>query len=251
MGETTIAPPTSEERPDDSFLSRALGVFISPGRAFESITRRPDFIAPLIIMTVASVILIEAMLQRIGTDRIIRQSLEMSGRAAQMTPEQLDQTVHRAMTFTAITMRVAGVLGTPIFLLVIAAMGLFIVNVIFGASAKFDTCFSVVSNASLVLLIGVVLGFVMIFAGDVEQFNSENFVPTTVGFFLNPRETSKPLYVIASSFDIFRVWFIILSSMGLSAATQKKVGTTAIFLTFLGIWILLVLGHAGLVAMMG
>lgn len=57
--------------------------------------------------------------------------------------------------------------------------------------------------------------------------------------------------MIASSFDILRVWFIILSSLGLSAATGKKVGMVAIFLTYLGIWILLVLGHAGWAAMMG
>lgn len=251
MGETTIAPPVPEEPPADSFLSRALGVFISPGRAFESIARRPDFLAPLIIMTVTSLILIEAMLQKVGAGRIIRQSIEMSGKASQMTPEQIDQAVQKMATFTAISMRVAGALGVPIFLLVIAAVGLFVVNVIFGASANFKTCFSVVCYANLVLIVSVVLGLVMILFGDIEQFNPENFLPTTVGFFLNPRETSKPLYVIASSFDVFRVWFIIMSSLGLSAATAKKVGTLAIFLTYLGVWVLLVLGHAGVVAMTG
>jgi hypothetical protein len=251
MGETMIAPPVPEDQPGDSFLSRAVGIFISPGRAFESIVRRPDFLAPLIISMVGAIVIIEAMLQKIGAARIIRQSLEISGQAAKMSPEQLDQTVQKVATFTAITMRVGGVLGSPIFLLVIAAVGLFIANVVFGASANFKTCFSVVCYANLVLLVGVVLGLVVIVLGDVEQFNPENPVPTTVGFFLNPRETSKPLYVIASSFDILRVWFIILSSLGLSAATGKKVGMVAIFLTYLGIWILLVLGHAGWAAMMG
>jgi hypothetical protein len=251
MGETTIAPPMPEEPPPDSFLSRALGVFISPGRAFESIVRRPDFLAPLIIMTVASYLLIEAMLEKVGAGRIIRQSIEMSGKASQMTPEQIDQTVQKAATITAMIMRASAVLFPPIFLLVIAAVGLFVVNVIFGASTNFKTCFSVVCYANLVLIVSVVLGLVMILFGDLEQFNAENFLPTTVGFFLNPRETSKPLYVIASSFDIFRVWFVILSSLGLSAATGKKVGTLAIFLTYLAVWVLLVLGHAGVAAMTG
>lgn len=251
MGETTIAPPMPEEPPADSFLSRALGVFISPGRAFESIARRPDFLAPLIIMTVASYVIIEAMLQKVGAGRIIRQSIEMSGKASQMTPEQIDQAVQKMSTITAMSMRLGGVLGVPIFLLVIAAVGLFVVNVIFGSSATFKACFSVVCYADLVLLVSVVLGLVMILFGDTEQFNPENFLPTTVGFFLNPRETSKPLYVIASSFDVFRVWFIIMSSVGLSAATAKKVGTLAIFLTYLGIWVLIVLGHAGVVALTG
>jgi len=241
MGETMIAPPQPEDQPADSFLGRALGVFISPGRTFASIAHRPDFLAPLIVMMVASIILTEAMLEKVGAGRIIRQSLELSGKAAQMTPEQLDQTIQKVAGFTAISMRVVGVLAVPFFLLIIAAVGLFIINVIFGASADFKACFSV----------GVVLGLVMVFLGDVEQFNPENLAPTTVGFFLNPRETSKPLYVIASSFDIFRVWFIILSCLGLSAASAKKVGTLAISLIYFGIWLLLVLGRAGLVALMG
>ena len=115
MGETMIAPPLPEEPPADSFLSRALGVFISPGQAFESIARRPDFLAPLIISMVGSIVLIEAMLEKIGAARIIRQSLEMSGKAAQMTPEQIDQTVQKVATFTAISMRVGGVLGVADF----------------------------------------------------------------------------------------------------------------------------------------
>lgn len=251
MDETMIAPSEPQEPGADSFLNRALGIFISPGATFESIVRRPDFLAPLITMTVASIILIEAMLEKVGVGRIIRQSLEISGKAAQMTPEQIDQTVQKVATFTAISMRAGGALGTPIFLIIIAAVGLFVVNVIFGSSTNFKACFSVVCYASLVLLVPVVLGLVMIFFSDIEQFNPENFVPTTVGFFLNPRETSKPLYAIASSFDIFRIWLIILTSLGLSIATGKKVGPTSIFLSYLGMWVVWVLGIAGLAMLRG
>lgn len=251
MGETMSAPPVPEEPPADSFLSRAIGIFISPRRTFESIVRRPDFLTPLIIEIVATVVMIEAMVEKIGAGRIIRQALEANGKAAQMTPEQLDQTIQRAAGITAISMRVIGVIGVPIFLLVMAAVGLFIVNVVFGASTNFKACFAVVCYADLVLLIGVILAVIVIFFGDAEQFNPDNPVPTTVGFFLNPREISKPLYAIASSFDILRLWFIFLTSLGLSVAAKRKVGTTAIFLTYLGIWVLLVLGKAGWAAMMG
>jgi hypothetical protein len=251
MGETMIAPPLPEDQPSDSFLSRAIGMFIAPGRTFESIVKRPDFIAPLIVGIVGAVVLIEAMLWRIGAGRIIRQAMEANGKAAQMSPEQLDQMVQRASTITAISMRVGGFLAVPLTVLIIAAVGLFIANVIFGASADFKACFSVVAYANLVLQVAVILGLVIIFMGDPEQFNPENPVPTTVGFFLNPHEVSKVLYVIASSFDVFRVWFIVLCSIGLSAATGKKVGTIPIFLTYFGIWILLVLGKAGIAAITG
>lgn len=251
MAETMMAPPLPDEPPADSFFTRALNIFIAPGRAFESIVRRPDFLAPLITMTVASIILVEAMLQKVGAARIVRQALETSGKASQMTPEQLDQAVHRAAAITAIFMHMSGVVGVPMFLLIIAATGLFIINVVFGASTEFKPCFAVVCYANLVLLVGVVLGLVIVLFGDVEQFNVQNPIPSTLGFFLNQRETSKPLYVMASSFDIFRVWFIILTSLGLSLATRKRVGTLGICLTYFGLWVLIVLARAGVAALTG
>ena len=250
MGDTVVRPPSEEKAPADSFLNRALNIFISPGRAFDSIIQRPDFIAPLILTIVGSGVFIEAIIQKIGVTRIIRHAIEAGGKAQQLSPEQLDQTVNRAAAFTAISMRVFGTLGIPIFLLIIAAAGLLIANVIFGGSAKFKTCFAVVCYSNLVLQLAVVLGLIMVFMGDPEQFNPENPTPTTLGFFLNPREISKVVYVLASSFDILRVWFIALASMGISRATEKRVGTTAIFLAYLGLWILIVLGHAGMAAIM-
>ncbi len=245
-----VTPILPEDQPSDSFFSRVIGVFISPGQTFASIVRRPDFIAPLVIGMLGTIVFIEAMLQKIGVSRIVRHSLEVSGKASQMTPEQLDQAIQRASTITAIIMRAAAVVSVPIFLLVVAAAGLVIANAIFGGSLNFKTCFSVVCYANLVLQVGIILGLVMVFFGDPEQFNVENPIPTTVGFFLNARQTSKVLYAAASSFDVLRIWFVALSSLGLSAATGKKVGTAAIFLSFLGIWILLVLAKVGWAAIM-
>src|SRR5579872_27296 len=106
MGETTVVPPIPEEQPGDSFPSRLLGIFISPVPTFESIVRRPDFLAPLIVSTVASIVFVEAMLERVGAARIIRHALENSSRARQMTPEQLDQAVHQGAAIAGITIRV-------------------------------------------------------------------------------------------------------------------------------------------------
>jgi FtsH-binding integral membrane protein len=136
--------------------------------------------------------------------------------------------------------------GAPIYLLIVAAVGLFIVNVMFGATTEFKADFSVVCYAYLVGLVGGLLALVVILFGDAEQFNPQNFIPSNLGFFLNPRETSKPLYAIASSFDVFTVWFLVLAALGLSTATAKKVRTIPIFAIFVGLWAVWVLVKAGL-----
>lgn len=246
MGETMIAPPIPEEPSADSFLSRAVGVFISPGRAFESIVRRPDFIAPLIISTVAAIAVSETMMAKIGMERIVRKSIEMSPRASQMTAEQLQQAAHQGAVFGAIFARVFELVGAPIYLLIVAAVGLFIVNVMFGGATNFKVNFSVACYAYLVGLVGGALALVVILFGDAEQFNPQNFIPSSAGFFLNPHDVSKPLYTIASSFDIFTAWFLVVASIGLSVATARKVRPIPIFLTFFGMWLVWVLIKAGL-----
>jgi len=251
MSETKIAPSLPEEQPADSFLSRALGIFISPGRAFESIVRRPGFLAPLITAIVAGIAVGETMMAKIGMERIIRRSIELSGKASQMSADQLQQSAHQGAAIGGVLARVAELVGAPIYLLVIAAVGLFIVNVIFGATTNFKVDFSVVCYAYLVGLVGVVLSLVLILFGDAEQFNPQNFIPSNVGFFLNPHEVSRPLLVIVSSFDIFTIWFLILASMGLSIAAARKVRTVPIFLIFLGLWLVWVLAKAGLSALGG
>lgn len=246
MSETTIAPHWQDEPAADSFVSRALGVFISPGRTFESIAHPQDFIAPLIVAVVAAIAVTETMLHQIGMERIVRQSIELSGKAAAMSAEQLQQAAHRGAAIGSILARVGEVVGAPIYLLIVAAVGLFILNVVFGSTTKFKVDFSLVCYAYLVNLVGVILALVVILFGDAEQFNPQDFIPSNVGFFLNPHETSKPIYTIASSFDIFTVWFLLLASLGLSSATARKVRTLPIFLSFLGLWIVWVFIKVGL-----
>jgi hypothetical protein len=246
MGDTIVAPPGPEEPPVDSFLSRALGVFISPGATFESIVRRPDFLGPLITSIVAAIVVTEVMMHKIGMERIVRQSMELSGSASKMSAEQMQQAVHQSVTWGAVIARVGEFLGPPIYLLILAAVGLFIVSVIFGGTTDFKVSFSVICYANLVGLVGAVLALIVILFGDPEQFNPQNFIPSNIGFFLNIRETPKFLYTIASSFDIFTTWILVLASQGLSIATGRKVRPVPIFLTYLGMWVIWVLVKAGL-----
>jgi len=251
MGETPVAPAMPEEASEDTFLSRFLGVFVSPGTAFESVVRRPDFLAPLIVITLATYAVIETMLRKIGAEQIVRQSIEMSKRASTMSPDQIAQAVQQGAPFTAIIMRAVGILAAPISVLIIAAVGLFIVNTFFGGSANFKTAFSVVCYANLVGLVGGVLGLVMILFGDAEQFNVQNPVPSNVGFFLNMRDTPRFLYTVASSFDIFTIWILILASLGLSIASARKARPAPILLSYFGIWVVWVLLKAGIGSITG
>jgi hypothetical protein len=249
MGDAA-AKPADAETPALSFPQRLLGIFISPAETLADVARKPDFIAPLIAIVLGTVAVTETMLWKIGMERIVRMSLEQSGRASSMSPDQMDQAVRQGARIGGIFAHVGGVVGAPIGLLIIAGLGLLIVNLIFGAQAKFKTIFSLVCYVDLVSLLGALMAVAVILFGDPDRFNPQNPVPANIGFFLNPREVSKPLYSLASSADIFTMWVLILLGIGLSEATGGKVKPLSIFLVYAGLWVIWILGKMG-IAMIG
>jgi len=245
MGDAVVSP-AEPEAPALSFPERLMGVFISPGETFEDVARKPGFWAPLITLVVGAVAVTETMLWKIGMERMVRAQIAQSSRAASMSPEDIDKAVAMQVKVGGIIAHVIGLVGVPIFLLILAGLGILAVNVIFGARASFKTVFSLVSYANIVSLLGSLMAIAVIFFGDPDQFNSQNFIPSNVGFFLRPTQVSKPLYALASSADLLTVWMVILLGISLSKGTAGKVKPSSITLVFVVLWILWILGKMGL-----
>ena len=249
MGDV-IVKPADADTPAQSFPERLMGIFISPVETLADVARKPDFVAPLILAVLGAIAVTETMLWKIGMERIVRTSIEQSSRASSMSPEQMDQAVRQGAKFGAIFAHIGGIVAPPIALLIIAGLGLLIVNLILGAQAKFKTVFSLVCYANLVTLLGALMAVAVILFGDPDHFNAQNPVPSNVGFFLNPHEVSKPLYSLASSADIFTIWLLILLAVGLAEGTGRKVKPLSILLLYAGFWVVWILVKAGL-AMLG
>jgi hypothetical protein len=246
MGSPVVTSPTQHEEPTKSFAERFIGVFISPGETFADIARKPDFIAPMIVLIVMTVAVTETMLAKIGMEQIVRNSITQSARGKSMTPEQIDQAVNQSARIAGIITHVVGVVAVPIFMLIIAALGLLIVNAIFGAQIKFGTSLAVACYANLPGVLGSAMAILLICFGDPEHFNSQNPMPTNLGFFLDPLTTAKPLIVLASAVDVFSIWYMILLGIGFSAASGGRVKAMSIFLCFFGLRAVLLLAQMGL-----
>ena len=244
MGDVVVKPADAET-PALSFPERLLGIFISPVETLADVARKPGFVAPLIAIVLGAIAVTETMLWKIGMERIVRMSIEQSSRASSMSPDQMDQAVRQGARIGGIFAHIGGIVFPPIVLLIVAGLGLLIVNLIFGAQAKFKTVFSLVCYANLVSLLSSLMAVAMILFGDPDHFNAQNPVPGNVGFFLNPREVSKPLYSLASSADIFTIWLLILIAVGLAEGTGRKVKPLTIFLVYAGFWVIWILVKVG------
>jgi hypothetical protein len=104
--------------------------------------------------------------------------------------------------------------------------------------------------ASLPSIVKTLLGTVVIFAGAApESFNVKNFAPTNLGAFLNPTDTNKALYSLATSLDAVTIWTLGLLGMGIAivAGVKRSSGYIAVF----GWWALIVLAGVGWAAAFG
>jgi hypothetical protein len=124
------------------------------------------------------------------------------------------------------------------------------VNFGFGGKAKFGDLFAVIYYAWLPEIFRAILGTIVIYSGMApESFNIKNFAPTNLGAFLDPVETNKALYALATSVDALTIWRLVLLGIGVAivAGTKRSTGYIAVF----GWWALFVLISVGWAAMMG
>jgi len=250
---TAGAVPVPEDQDGQSFLSRFVGVFLSPGETFEDVVRKPDFLAPLIVGIVIAVSATELFLAKIDMAAIIRWAMEHSSRAANASPEQMDQMVDRIAHFQGIAAHVGGVVWVPIAVLVTALIGMLALSTVFGGKVSFKTAFSISSYAYLVVIPETIILSLMVLFGDPQHIisNPQNPAPVTVGFFLDPATTSKPLMSLASSVDIFTFWLMAVLAIGFAAASARRAKASSMFFVYFGLWVVWALIKMGLSTLSG
>ena len=222
---------------------RLADTFTAPSKTFDDIKRgNRSWWLPLIVMALFGYIFFGAIVQKVGirqvTENQIRMSPKAQDRMAQATPEQREQGYNISDGITE-GVFIAGPLMGMLGAVVVGAVLFGTINFGFGGKAKFGEVFAVVYYAWLPSLVKVLLGVVVIYAGMApESFNIKNFAPTNLGAFLDPVETNKALYALATAFDAVTIWMLVL--MGIGVATVAGVKRSSGYIAVFGWWLIVV-----------
>jgi hypothetical protein len=249
----TSAPVTPA--PEVAALSepaRIIDTFIAPSKTFTDIRRSAAWWGPFLITVLLSVALAYTIDVKVGYRRATEHTIERSPKATR----QLDQ-LSREDREKQIAIRTKGTRFFMYYLLppFILIMNLVIAGLYFGtfkfalsADIKFWNTFAVVMYAGLAVGIRTILAIVSLFVGlDPDSFNLQNPAPTNIGYFLDP--TSSPfLYSLASNIDLFIIWALFLTALGLSILSKKVKFTTAMVVVVVG-YAVFVLASSGLAAL--
>jgi Yip1 domain len=242
------------QAPGLSQWQRVANIFTAPSKTFEDIRRgNKSWWMPLIIMAIVGYVLFAAIYTKIGMQQVVENQIRMDPKAAermaQVPPEQRETGEKISLYITE------GIfIASPVMVMVIAAIVSLVmwgtINFVFGGKATFASVFAVWFYAGLPSIIKSLLGTIVVFAGMApESFNIKNFAPTNLGAFLDPIETNKALYALATSLDAITIWTLVLIGMGTATVAGVKRGSG--YIAVFGWWAIIVLCGVGFAAVRG
>jgi hypothetical protein len=247
----TSAPvtPTPEVLPL-SEPQRIIDTFVAPAKTFTDIRRSAAWWGPFVVMVIISLIFVYSVDTKVGFRKVTEHQIERSPKASQRLEQMSRAERDNAIASqTKITRGISFVF--PLFILlwhlIVAALLFGTFKLVLNAELTFSGTFAVIMYASLVQAIRTILAIVMLFAGlDPDSFNIQNPAPTNPGYFLSPGG-SQFLYSIASSLDLFMIWTLVLTALGISIISKKVKFSTALIVVF-GWYLVFVIGAAAVAA---
>jgi len=228
-----------------SELSRLMGVLFEPTKAFTDIAARPTFWVPLVLTTLALVTYTVLLVQHLGFAEITRQANIMNPRAAQQMAQLTDAQREQAQKFTGFATYGGAVLGPTVRILFVGLV-LLGMTAIFSAGIRYAQLLAILAYSSIPGIIQTALTIVVLFLKKPEDFFMLNPLVFNPGAFMDFQTSSKFWYTMASLFDLFTIWGLLLSAVGIKAAAGKKMSFgSAVFVVFAP-WLLFSLIRAGL-----
>ena len=193
-------------------LGRLLNVFVAPQSTFEAERQQPKWLVPFIVYMVlmfAWMAIVQPVLVQEQREAMMEQFEKQN-----IPEEQQQQAMQRAEQWGAIMLWVGPLITQIIMLLIVAAVWLFVSNVLLGGAAKFTHTLSVTAYSWLVVVVGLLIKAPIMLKRETVDVH---FSPAA---FLTDNESF--IYNLFKQFDLFSIWSFFIVSIGLAVVTQKS-----------------------------
>lgn len=229
--------PVPEEVPKPkNFFSRLGGIYFSPGETFQEIGRSPGVLMPIIAAIVIGFLASFYLSKTLDLSAVVATQLEKMVQQGNLTQEQLDQFLPRAIQMAKIQLVVAGSLASLFIALIVAGYAK-LFSLFVGAINKFKPLFVAALYAMIAVSIvsSILLIVILQIKGSGSVTDINNMLASNLGAVLESilGVDALPKFVVtlAKAIDIFNIWMIALLAIGFSAASKKlKTSTAAIWL---------------------
>jgi hypothetical protein len=232
----TFTPNSPAAAPQPGLLARLTGVIFSPRETFAAIVARPKWFGAIAVAVVLSGAAQFALLSTdVGKQLALDQqigALEAFGQT--VTDEQYAQ-MEQGMERARYISPVFTVLATPLFTAVIAGLLHLMFGLIGGGTGSYRQVYAI--NAHCGIFAGLQIIFttlVTLAAGRPAGANLAVFVPMI--------EETTFIYRFLSTIDLFYVWSLFATSIGLAVLYKRRTGPIAMVLFGIYLVIALIIG---------
>jgi hypothetical protein len=228
---------------------RLINTFVAPSKTFEDLKLNSSWWVPWIIGSIVALLFVYSLDKKITFEQSTLNQIQKSARADQFDKLAPEQKAQQLAISTKVTKVISYSMPVLILLIniIIAGVLLGMFNLGFGAALPFKRMLAIVFYAGLPFIISNILAIVSMQFIDPEAFNVQNPVATNPAYFMDPYNSSKFLYGVASAFDIFVFWVVALMAIGISRNSKIKTGTA--FGAILALYFVFKLVGAGMASM--
>ena len=240
MSDPIAVPSTPATGEEMSTAETLTGIFFEPSRTFLALRERPRFLVAGLILLALACIVTAILYTRVDMGQFIRDRIERSPNAAQMTEQQKEMQVRVGKTFGAVAIP----LSVPIIIAGGSALYL-LLTMAFGGSITYKKSLAVWTYSSLPpSVLGALIAILVLFLKSPDSIDPEHMVATNPAALLG-EDASKVLVAILSQFDILRFLGLFLAALGLRKVAKLSSGAAwGVVLALWAIGALLRIGSA-------
>jgi hypothetical protein len=204
--------------------------FIAPTATFKDILRSTSWWLPLLLLVLSSVGTAFVVERQVGFDRAYENQIRMSPKAqdrlADATPEQKEQSAKIGIAMTKY-ITYGGFVLIMIFLAIYSLILWASFNFGLGAGTTYSQVFAVTMYSALPYLLLTVLTILSLyFGGNAEGYDYKNPVGTNLAYFMP--DAAPWLRGLLGSFDIVKLWSVVLQVIGMAVIAKKTIAQSAI-----------------------
>lgn len=238
-------PPDTKSK---NVFERIAGVLFAPAETFQDIARKPDILAPLLIILVVGYISTALVIPKMDMSSITAQQIEQMRK---QNPNMGEEQIAQMERFTEASGKVMGWIGPLLGVAWYAILAgiLLLAFRLFGGEGTYKQAFSATLYAWIPLvLFGVIVTVVVIARGTFDPSTAVTLVKSNPAFLVDMKE-QPILFSLLSNFDIFTIWTIFLLIVGFSVLSKtSRAKAATIVLSLWAAMIVVKLGFAALAA---
>lgn len=221
MSESEAGLSTVQEtRGGPNFFQNLFGLYFGPTEAFTNILKKPSFWAPLIGFLLLQVVFTWVWMGPGHMDvmEFLRLQAEEGGQQFQSPPES-------ARGFIRAMFWVNTIIFTPIVVLVVAGVYLFVFRFFLASEVTFKKAMTIMAYTFLAVALvhSPLILLTMHLKGD-WNLDPRVVVSASPTLMLDKTTTPKALYALAGAFDLFYLWTLWLMAAGFGVASRRTTG---------------------------